>query len=414
MQPMPTTLRARYVLPVESPPLDNGVVHISNGRIVGVEKAVRGASYTDLGDVVLLPGLVNAHTHLEFSNLTRPLGFPGMGFANWIRAVVAHRRSDDLEAPRSAGSQIGQGLNESIRSGVTLCADIVTAATAVDSMEEVGVAGGAFFELLGLADSEIARLLRAGATFLDDFAINEWFAGISPHAPYTISLRCLDAIVRLSADRRIPLAMHLAESQEELELLSSGKGALVDLLAELQAWHPAAVALQTRPLDYLRSLSSAHRTLVIHGNYLVGPDVQLLAANRQRMSVVYCPRTHSYFGHDRYPLRALLTAGVRVALGTDSRASNPDLSVLEEVAHVIDKHRDVSPEVAVRLATLNGARALGQQHLRGSLVAGKIADLVAIEAADSRDPYDALLAEPRRVTRVYRQGTELGSLGPHG
>src|SRR5205823_10181172 len=114
-----------------------------------------------------------------------------------------------------------------------------------------------------------------------------------------------------------------------------------------------------RPLDYLQTLATAHRALVIHGNYLAADEIQLLAAHRDCMSVVYCPRTHAYFGHEHYPLSQMLAAGVRVAVGTDSRASNPDLRLLAELRYIARHHPAIPRDVILRQGTLAGAEALG-------------------------------------------------------
>jgi cytosine/adenosine deaminase-related metal-dependent hydrolase len=403
------TLRARHVFPIKSPPVENGAVHIANGTVQAVEPASRATDFLDLGDVALLPALINAHTHLEFSNLKKPLGTSGNAFPDWIRRVVAWRRSQGDAAPEpDQPPAIQEGLAESLCHGVTMCGDIVSPVFEGNHLRSAEISGVAFFELLGLADTEISRLHDSATAFLDAFPAGTWSPGISPHAPYTISLACLEKLVELSARRRVPVAMHLAESQQERQLLETGRGSLVDLLGELDAWHPAAVPVGTRPADYLRRLSLAHRALVIHGNYLDAHEIRVLAANKERMSVVYCPRTHAYFGHDPYPLRAILDAGVNLAIGTDSRASNPDLNMFEELAHVLRAHTDVSPEEALALATSNGARALGQDRRYGSIAKGKAADLVAVEMVHvSKDPYEALLAEPPRVVAVYRAGREV-------
>src|SRR5205823_8486807 len=133
-----------------------------------------------------------------------------------------------------------------------------------------------------------------------------------------------------------------------------------------------------RPLDYLQTLATAHRALVIHGNYLAADEIQLLAAHRDCMSVVYCPRTHAYFGHEHYPLEAMLAAGVRVAVGTDSRASNPDLRLFEELREIARRHSAVSPEAVLQMGTLAGAEALGIAHEYGSITPGKRARLAVV------------------------------------
>jgi len=189
--------------------------------------------------------------------------------------------------------------------------------------------------------------------------------------------------------------MHLAESREELELLQSHAGPLVELLQSLGAWHPGELPMGLRPLDYLRQLATAERALVIHGNYLGRDEIELLGSQRERMSAVYCPRTHAYFGHEAYPLAEMLTAGVRVAVGTDSRASNSDLSLFEELRHIIQHHRGVAPADILRMGTLAGAEALGIEQEFGSITPGKRAGLVVVPLGDSNSsPYDAIFTSP--------------------
>ena len=239
-----------------------------------------------------------------------------------------------------------------------------------------------------------------------------WQAGISPHAPYTISLELLQQVVRLSAEERVPLAMHLAESPEELQLLSSHCGPLVDLLTELGAWDPTAIPRGIAPRDLLERLERAHRTLVIHGNYLVRGDWDLLAAGADHMSVVYCPRTHAYFNSTPYPLGLMLRRGVRVCLGTDSRASNPDLNLYAELQHVARAHTDISPADVLHMATLAGAQALGCDQHSGSITPGKRAKLIAVPLPEhtAADPHELLIG----MGPTHKDGLASVSLIPPG
>jgi cytosine/adenosine deaminase-related metal-dependent hydrolase len=215
-------------------------------------------------------------------------------------------------------------------------------------------------------------------------------------------------LVSLAAAAGAPIAFHLAESPEELQLLAAGGGPFRDLLESLGPWSPTAIPLGTRPMDYLRRLADARvRALVIHGNYLDPEEIALLAHARERMSVVYCPRTHAYFGHARHPLPRLLEAGAKVAVGTDSRASNPDLSVLEELRLVAREFPELPPETVLALGTLRGAEALGQADRIGSLVPGKFADLaiVALPDRDARDPHELLFDSSLPVFKIMFRGT---------
>lgn len=408
------TLRARYVIPVDGPPLADGRVVVVGERIAAVTDGASGESSHDLGDCAILPGLVNAHTHLEFSDLTTPLGESGGSLTDWIRRVMQRRRTlvegKSLEAiVRHTTSVVSAGLSESLRAGVTHLGEIATAGWSPQPYADSLLRSTVFRELIGLGADRIQPLLEAAEGYIAARRLFQpnIFAGISPHAPYTVSPELVARVAQLSAERLFPVAMHLAETNEELELLSSASGPFVELLMELEAWDPGAIPRGIRPLDYLQLLSRADRALVIHGNYLTSEEIDLLAARRGRMSVVYCPRTHAYFGHGRYPLAQMLDRGVNVALGTDSRASNPNLNLLEEMRLVVHRHREASPETALRMGTLYGAQALGIAHDCGTLTPGKRADLAIVAlppAPASTDPYELLLRPESRVVATYVGG----------
>ena len=395
--PIATTaiFRARWVFPADGLPLQNGVVRVANGLIAAVEGYKTGEAVTDLGNVALLPGLVNVHTHLEFSLLESPLGRAGMPFADWIGEVVAYRRGlaaaggDLADYARRATTA---GLNESAGAGVAGIGEIATALWAEDSFKSRDDIGGTvFLELLGLAPARMEPLLASAKQHVSAGNPASFRRGLSPHAPYTVHPDLLQRVCRLSAETKTPLAMHLAESSAELELLRSHSGPLVERLKELGAWHPGSLPRGLRPLDYLEMLAAADQVLVIHGNFLVRDEMEFIAARRDRMTVVYCPRTHAYFPHGDYPLAEMLSSGVRVAVGTDSRASNPDLSILSELRHIARNHPSIAPEEILKMGTLNGAEALGLADRLGSLTPGKLAAFAVVPIPDTEgDPYELL------------------------
>ena len=200
--------------------------------------------------------------------------------------------------------------------------------------------------------------------------------------------------------------MHLAESTDELRLLSTGDGPFQELLEERGMWDAGSDSTHgSTPADYIRLLARAPRSLVIHGNYLTGEEIRLVARQSDRMAIVYCPRTHSYFGHDAYPLGEMLAAGARVVLGTDSRASNPDLSILAELRLAAELHPGVSPEQLLRMATADAAEALGLAGEVGTLSAGKRADLVALPcSARTVEPLAGLLQHQVIPLAVWQAG----------
>jgi cytosine/adenosine deaminase-related metal-dependent hydrolase len=402
-----TTLRAGHVVPISGPPLAHATVTVAGGIITAIgPSGERGAAdsgeVVDLGNVAILPGLVNAHTHLEFSNLAAPLGRPGMAFPDWIRAVVAHRRNR-TDADRRAA--IRQGLDESARAGTTTLGEIATTGWPADlffgeAAQPNSPMTTAFLELLGSSAERTAENMYAAAAHLQ----RTDSVGLSPHAPYTVRLELVRNAAALSRSARVPLAMHLAESPEEMRLLRTGDGPMVDLLNEFGVWDPTAIPCGARPLDYLRLLADADRALVIHGTYLDDEEIEFLASHAERMTVVYCPRTHAYFPHASYPLAKLLAAGVTLALGTDSRASNPDLSLFDELRFAA-AHHAVAPDRIVQLATLGGAKALGRDHEIGTIECGKAADLSIVRLPNlGAEPYELLLDPQSSVVATIRGG----------
>jgi cytosine/adenosine deaminase-related metal-dependent hydrolase len=405
------SLRARWVFPVAQPPLRDGVVEIVDDKIIAVRPYRLGDEVNDLGDVALLPGLVNAHTHLEFSDLQQPLGQPLMPFPDWIRLVIEYRKAradiDRHDPYGIAGSvdamdAIDRGLTESDAAGVALLGEIATyilSGVSGSLRTFASNAGGwpkqvVFQELLGLSPERDKALWQAALDHLNGPADRDYIAGISPHATYTAHPDLLARICSLSSKRGFPVAMHVAESLEEIELLQSGSGRLVELLDSLNAFPRNVIPRGTRPLSYLQLLSQASKALVIHGNYLAGDEIAFLGERSERMSVVYCPRTHAYFNAGDYPLAELLAANVNVCLGTDSRASNPDLNLFEEMRFVATHHPTVTPEGVLYLGTQAGADALGLGERFGSISPGKSTRMTKVQlvSTSATDPH-ALLFE---------------------
>jgi cytosine/adenosine deaminase-related metal-dependent hydrolase len=375
------------------------VVEIAGGRVVGMHD--RPDSETrDLGAVALIPGLVNSHTHLEFSHLDRPLG-PMQPFAGWIRTVIDERR----RRPSDLNS-IDAGLRESLRYGSTAVGEIATADWAPSAL-----AGGpqmvVFRELIGLSEAAIEpqRAIARQHLSLAADESGSCIRGLSPHAPYSVHPRLLEQSLLLASEADCPVAMHVAETVEELELLDRGSGPLVELFKSMNLWQPGIHPKGTRPLAILELLARAPRALVIHGNFLDDEERRFLSQQPQ-MAVVYCPRTHAGFGHPRYPLESFLDAGVRVVLGTDSRASNPDLSLWAEMQFVARKYPEVSRRHILEMGTRTAAAALDLEESQGTIAPGRAANLVAISLLDSAAGgwEEQLFKEGNQVAGVMRNG----------
>jgi|GEM_PF-120658 len=504
------TLKARYVFPVLGPPIPDGLVSLAGDRILAVGRRALPGPVEDLGSAALLPGLINAHTHLEFSFLQRPIGQPGMAFSQWVRLVVeqfrsplppikkaealpgasslddlsdsawaangsspakstrpdarapdgpipgtiwAGRRTPDSRTPdggagagraadgrtadgRAADAEtavgkthgtsaeaIARGLWDLIWTGTTAVADIAQPGFPVHLWNQLSMKAAVFVELRAPTGRRVPGSLQAAqqtiaawqtATERSCSGKSEggaaWQLGLSPHAPYTVRPELLQAAIRLAQQYRLPLAMHLAESLEEIQLLQSGQGPLRRLLEERGQWEPGLVPAPCRPLDYLRLLAKAERVLVIHGNYLDEEEWAFLAEHRQRMAVVFCPRSHAHFDHRPYPLLEMLAWGVRVILGTDSRASAPDTDMLAEVRWAAARFPQLAPQRILELATLEAAHALGWADQLGSLAPGRRADLVAVALPDrqgTNDPYELLLGSDLPVLAVWIAGQKV-------
>lgn len=404
--PRSFTLRARHVLPIAGPPLDGGWVRVERGRIVAVGRRDPPAGCRDLGDCILLPGLVNAHAHLEFSALERPLDVAG-GLPGWIGRVVAWRRAREAgpEAARTVCDAIAAGLAESAAAGVTSLGDIATSVAAYDR-PAAGPRLRVFREGLGLLHATIETATRTVARDLDTLARAGIDAGISPHAPYSVAAPLGRRLLATARDRRLPVAMHLAESDAESELLARGTGPFRDLLASLGAWDAARPPQLIPAAEWISGLARCARGIVVHATHLGrDPDaLARLARHRDRLCVAACPRTTRAISGTMPPLALLRAAGIRVCLGTDGRGSNPDLSILAECRAVVDAGL-ASPAETLAMATHHGAWALGLDRRCGTLTPGRDADCLVLHPDQpAADPAAAALDPATRITAVLRSG----------
>ncbi len=409
------TLTARYIFPVVGDPIPNGRITIEDGRIIAMKPCDAGVSpesqkIHNLGNVALLPGLVNAHVHLDFSDLCAPLGHQGIAFVDWIRCVMQSRQNNSTEkscsnkansqeqiAPHRTSHE--RGLNESFRNGVRALGDIAQPDWPADVYSASPLSGVVFQELIAPTAERVAGAMALANAHIRR-KTNNWQPSLSPHAPYSVHPKLLEAVIALSAAEKLPVAMHLAESNEEIELLQHGTGPLRGFLEDLGAWNSELIPSNSRPLNYLRQLASAHRALIVHGNYLNDEEIAFLGAHAARMAVVYCPRTHDWFAHHDYPLEKMITAGVTLALGTDGRGSAPDLSLWSEMQRVAQKHPGVELHRILKMGTTGGAKALGLESSIGTLEPGKQANLTvaALPDRDARDPHELLFDAATRVS----------------
>jgi len=354
------SLGARWIHSMSGAPLENHWINITDDKVESLSVKPAYASTRHLGEhSVLLPSAINAHAHLELSQLKAPLDVPSRSMPDWVASLLAFRRSVEYSA--SQGIQQAIHRPEFAESTIAV-ADIVPPGGLCPPLLRPPLLWLPFVELIAW-NKEALDTVSFGKAPFNKASFNKergalaprYPFGLSPHAPHTVCPALLEKVV----DQKIPIAMHLAETLEELQLLRHNTGPLLEMMRNADPnYDPKSVLIGKRPMDYLQLLSAASSVLVIHGNYLDDEELRFLAAHRETMSVVYCPRSHAYFRHSAYPLRKMLDYGVQVLLGTDSLASVPDLSLAEEMRFVLKQHPTVSPEIVFRMGTWEGAAAL--------------------------------------------------------
>lgn len=427
--------------------LSPGRIAIRDGRVIDVSETSADCNVY-LPGCALLPGLVNSHAHLEFSDLAEPIP-AGDSFPSWIGSVVAHRRRLEQECAQRGVSHtqyrsdaVRKGLGETYLTGTALVADIVTepwdelayqpaeayedetarhiAQRAVvrgtaELLRELPGAGPsviALAEVLGLDAERMAASCADASRRVESSSSTGTLlhtVGVSPHSPYSILFDQASQLVEsLPPETRV--AMHLAESPEELKWLSSTSGPFREAFERIGVAWPNELPT----IDSCLEMLSGKRSLVVHGNYLTKDQMQWIASH-DNLSVVYCPRTHAYFGHTEYPLKQLLALGVRVVLGTDSRASNPDLDLWQEVRFARWLHPELSAPAALSMVTDTAAEALNVKGQFGSLnehfiAAPSVAELkpnesgaALLERLTTQSDTPPLVRPLRMVVKAFRQ-----------
>jgi cytosine/adenosine deaminase-related metal-dependent hydrolase len=402
-------LAARWLLPVEGRPIERGALLIgADGRIeaVGPDRAVprpENIPAAEFPDAAILPGLINTHTHLELTGLAEQV--QALEFPAWIRHLrqvkSARTSSEYLDAAR-------QGLRDCFAAGVTTIADTGDSGAVIRVLSESDGSGIAYLEVFGphpaKVDESLADLQRRVAE-CSEWAASRVQIGVSPHAPYTVSGPLFQAVGDWARAERLPLAVHIAESAAESEFLLAGTGPFADTWLARDI--PLPPSRGKTPVEWVAEnrILSEH-TLCIHAVQIRSSDVDLLA--RSGAAVAHCPQSNLAHGHGLPPLQALLDAGIRVGLGTDSVVSVGRLDLLAE-ARAAGRIASLTAERLLELCTLGGARALGIDSETGSLVTGKWADCVVVRLPPTEgSPAERVLAgSPDDVMLTYLAGREV-------
>jgi cytosine/adenosine deaminase-related metal-dependent hydrolase len=355
---------------VAAPPIPAGTVTVDRGVIAHVGTDAAG-DVEDLGDVAILPGLVNAHTHLELSWMRGQIA-PNASMPAWAASLMSLRRTVSHEPPEP----IVDAIAEARRSGTCLVGDVTNTFATFDPLLDSELSAVLFRELLGFSVSDPAAVMAQVTEQIAALTPIEWLRpSLAPHAPYSVSPDLMRAIARWNGSR--PISIHLGESAQEIQFLAEGTGEWRGLLESLGVWNPSWTPPRCGPVEYLDRLGMIDDTLLaVHGVHFTEAELARLAA--VGATLVTCPRSNRWTGAGDPPVDRFYASGVRVAIGTDSLASVADLNVFGELAAL----RGLAPKVPasrlLRSATLSGAEALGFASELGSIEPGKRAQLIAV------------------------------------
>jgi cytosine/adenosine deaminase-related metal-dependent hydrolase len=374
-------IRAGAVLTMDGPPIPGGEVRISGNRITGVEaggslRADASGDVIDLTDHVVMPGLINAHCHLDYTMMRRAIA-PPRSFTAWVQRINAIKRSLDSDDYLAA---IARGFEELKRWGTTTVCNIEAFPELMPRLPAAPIRTWWFYEMIDIRHRITTDEVVAGALMF--FQRRDETAGgfgLSPHAPYTASTMLFHLANDCAATLEMPLMTHVAESREELEMFRDARGPLYEFMASLR--RPMDDCGGDTPFGRLWKTGAIDSTwLLTHMNELTEDDFALLATLPlgAAPNVVHCPGSHRYFRHSPFAYRRLHALGVNICVGTDSLASNDSLSLLAELRLLQRTEPWLEASELLRTITVNPARALRRENQLGRITPGALADLIAI------------------------------------
>lgn len=395
-------IRACSVVTMDGPPVENGAVAISADRIAEVGKfpeiSARHSAQevVDLGKQALLPGLVNAHCHLDYTCFRGTIPRQ-KSFTDWIRAINAEKAK--LSAEDYIVS-INEGFAEAKRFGTTTIANL-TAFPELILRIESPIRTWWFAELIDVRDPSRANEIVDAA--LEQLKATEHW-GLAPHAPFTASANLYRRCEEIAGSRDVLLTTHLAESREEMSMFRDGNGPLYEFLKEIG--RDMSDCGNETPLhrfseifrDSPTSVGMTEGGMVVHLNELTESDFELLRRSKPRFQIIYCPRSHDYFGHSAFQFQKLRELGFNICLGTDSLASNDDLSLFAEMRAFQKKFPNVRPEDILKMVTVNSAHSLHQENSLGKVRSGFVADLIAVPCERSTSAFEEILGFDQPVS----------------
>lgn len=378
--------RAGWALMPNGELIADAAIRCEGTRIASVgrfssDNVVRDAKVFDFRNHVVLPGLINAHTHLELTYILGKIQ-PTNDFIKWIKKVIRLRKKASLDELRESSEL---GVDSCIQSGTTTVVDIAATDASIEPLKNAPIRKIVLPELISIdpddAKNAFTKLLQRLKAIRQDDLLS---VGIAPHAPYTISAELYKLTAKYSRDNGMPLSTHLCETREEIEFLRDADSKMGRFLKWRKlfplSWEPPMAA----PAKYLSSMNAlGDNTLLIHFNYPSDEEIEIV--KKSRSSVVFCPGSHRFFKHEPYPLVKLLDAGINVCIGTDSLASNWTLSILDELRVIRRDFPDIPAKQLINLATQNAACAIGTENELGRLAPNYLCDLTILKVPRSQN-----------------------------
>lgn len=396
-----TRYRAAWIVPIASPPLCDGWIGVEHGRIAAVgHEAAGNGSDVDLGRVALLPGLVNAHTHLELSYLRDQVP-PAEAFVPWVRAIMAARRQRPDPQADEIIDGVRAGIDEAVRCGTALVGDISNSLVTYAPLTESVLGGVVFYELIRFNAPDPTDFVEQACRRIDALPPGDRVrSSLAAHAPYSVAPLVFRAI-RHALDGRPFLAcsVHLCEGREETEFIETGGGEWRRFLEMVGSWDPTWIPPGVSPVRFLDEAGFLDaRMLAVHGVQMTDEDLARLAAHGS--TLVTCPRSNAHTGAGDPPVARFYASGVPIGVGTDSLASTVDLNVFSELAALRRLAPDVPAARLLESATIVGAKALGFDADYGTLEPGKRDRILAVRIPDGVTDVEEYLVsgiEPRQL-----------------
>lgn len=425
---MTTLYCARWVLPISSPRIADGAIAVEGEQIIAVgsraalARQFPQATVREFAESAIIPGLINAHSHLELTAMRGLLEKEENDFFAWLKKLTIARL--ERMTPDDLYVSAAWGACEAVRAGVTCVADASDSAfESMNALRKVGLRGLVFQESFGpdprLAQENFEKL-RAKVARLREVETSLVKCGVSPHAPYTVCAPQLELISRFAIENSLPLMMHAAETTKEVLLLRDGIGPFADGLKSRDIeWTAPGVST----IQYLNDHGVlGARPLLAHCIHIDDADIETMRQTETR--VAHCPKSNAKLGHGRAPVAKLLDKGIGVGLGSDSVASNNTCDLLEEARFALllarstavaeNWGRRLSPDEFLRTATLGGAWALGLEGQIGEIRLGLQADFAVVSLDHPHqvplyNPADTLIfaSSGRDVTLTVVAGKEI-------